>query len=79
MSGFVSAIATSLATNPAILLAKPAVNLFLSRAGAKSGTPHAAILLTGVPVILPQFLDLKTLVEAPLWGLSSPTCSYWFL
>jgi len=41
----------------------------LSRAGAKSGTPHAAILLTGILVILPQFLDLKTLVEAASLGL----------
>lgn len=41
----------------------------LSRAGARSGTPHAAILLTGTLVILPQFLDLKTLVEAASLGL----------
>lgn len=42
---------------------------FLCRAGVKSGTPHAAILLTGILVILPQFLDLKTLVEAASLGL----------
>jgi amino acid transporter/mannitol/fructose-specific phosphotransferase system IIA component (Ntr-type) len=41
----------------------------LSRTGTRSGTPHAAILLTGILVILPQFLDLKTLVEAASLGL----------
>ncbi len=41
----------------------------LSRTRAKTGTPHAAILLTGILVILPQFLDLKTLVEAASLGL----------
>ncbi len=41
----------------------------LSRSGSRSGTPHAAILLTGLLVILPQFLDLHTLVEAASLGL----------
>ncbi len=41
----------------------------LSRTREKTGTPHAAILLTGILVILPQFLDLKTLVEAASLGL----------
>jgi amino acid transporter/mannitol/fructose-specific phosphotransferase system IIA component (Ntr-type) len=40
-----------------------------SRTRARTGTPHAAILLTGILVILPQFLDLKTLVEAASLGL----------
>lgn len=41
----------------------------LGRVGSGSGTPHAAILLTGALVILPQFLNLRILVEAASLGL----------
>jgi len=41
----------------------------LRRTGAGSGTPHAAILATGLLVVAPQFLDLHTLVEAASLGL----------
>jgi amino acid transporter/mannitol/fructose-specific phosphotransferase system IIA component (Ntr-type) len=41
----------------------------LGRVGTGSGTPHAAILLTGALVILPQFLNLRILVESASLGL----------
>ncbi len=41
----------------------------LSRVGKRFGTPHIAILITGVLVIVPLFVDLYILIEAASVGL----------
>lgn len=41
----------------------------VSRVGARFRTPHVAILVTGILVILPLFVDLRILVESASIGL----------